>query len=320
MPLNAVFLALGAGLISAVVFASATTGPPLLRIVLFFLTPLSLYLTGLGLGPRAASIAAIAAIAIVLTIGTPTTAAVYAVSTALPAVALTRLALLSRTEDDTIFWYPIGRIIIAAALFAAAFTTLALMMIGPDTEALAKAVRELIGAFAKAQLTTLPNGETLTEAQLDDIAAATLRTLPWALSMVAMTTMLLNLWLAGRVTLASGRLSRPWPKLAAAALPPSAIWALFAGTAVSFAGGMLGLIGGGFAGAFTLAFALIGLAVAHVVTEGSPWRSFILVFMYTAFAFMTVGAALILACVGVADTVFAYRARNAEPRGRPDPS
>ncbi len=36
-------IALGAGLVSATVFASATTGPLLVRIVLFLLTPLALF-------------------------------------------------------------------------------------------------------------------------------------------------------------------------------------------------------------------------------------------------------------------------------------
>jgi hypothetical protein len=50
MPTNVFILAIAAGVVSAVVFASATTGAMLLRVVLFLLTPLSLYLAGLGLG------------------------------------------------------------------------------------------------------------------------------------------------------------------------------------------------------------------------------------------------------------------------------
>jgi len=53
-------IGLGAGLISAVVFASATTGPLLMRMLLFLLTPLPLFLAGLGLGPITAAIAGIA--------------------------------------------------------------------------------------------------------------------------------------------------------------------------------------------------------------------------------------------------------------------
>ena len=58
MPTNVFILAIAAGVISAVVFASATTGAVLLRVILFLLTPLSLYLAGLGLGVIAGAIAA----------------------------------------------------------------------------------------------------------------------------------------------------------------------------------------------------------------------------------------------------------------------
>ncbi|MFN0219157.1 MAG: DUF2232 domain-containing protein [Hyphomicrobium sp.] len=313
MPLNAIVLALAAGLISAVVFASATTGPVLLRIVLFFLTPLSLYLAGLGLGPRGAAVAAIAAILIILLLANPSTAVVYSLSTAVPAVVLTRSALLSRGEGGDTQWYPVGRLVMTAALFGGVFTVLALLMLGSDADALAKTMRSLVEAFVKTELPNIPGAQPVTEAQIDDIAAATLKTLPWALGMLTMATMLLNLWLAGRITLASGRLTRPWPNLSAAALPAGAIWALLAAVALTFAGGAPGLLAGGFAGALTAAFAIIGLSVAHVVTEGSPWRSFTLAFVYCALLFVTAGAALVLACVGVADTIFAYRARGPTP-------
>lgn len=316
MPINAVILALAAGFISAIVFASATTGPMILRILLFFLTPLSLYLAGLGLGPRAAAIAAIAAVLIILLIANPLTAVVYAASTAAPAIVLTRSALLSRSDSGETEWYPVGRIVMTAALFAGAFTLLALMLLGADLEALTKAMRSVVEAFVKNELPNIPGSTPITDAQIDDIAATTLKTLPWALGMLSMATMLLNLWLAGRITLASGRLLRPWPQLRTLALPNGAAWALLAAVALTFASGAPGLMAGGFAGALTAAFAIVGLAVAHVVTEGSPWRGFILALVYASLLFATVGAALILACIGVADTIFGYRAR--QPRRPPD--
>jgi hypothetical protein len=311
MPINALLLALAAGLVSAIVFASATTGPMALRILLFFLTPLSLYLAGLGLGPRAAAIAAVAAVVIILLLANPLTAIVYAVSTAAPAVMLTRSALLSRSDGDATEWYPIGRIVMMAALFAGAFTLLALMLLGADLDALTKAMRSVVETFVKTELPSIPGAAPITDAQIDDITATTLKTLPWALGMLTLATMLLNLWLAGRITLASGRLIRPWPKFSEIALPNGATWALLAAVALTFATGAPGLMAGGFAGALMTAFALVGLAVAHVVTEGSPWRGFILALVYASLLFATVGAAVILACVGIADTIFGYRARAA---------
>ena len=43
---------------------------------------------------------------------------------------------------------------------------------------------------------------------------------PPAAAIVAMMTLTLNLWLAGKITATSGRLHRPWPDLKSAELPP----------------------------------------------------------------------------------------------------
>jgi hypothetical protein len=311
MPLNTILLAIAAGIISAVVFASATTGGMLIRLVLFFLTPLSLYLAGLGLGPRAVAIAALSATLTILLLTTPVAAVAYAVSSAVPAIILTRLALLNRTTDDTVEWYPIGRMVATAAVFGGAFAVMALLLLGGDTEALSKSMRTLVETFVKSELPSLPGAPTITEAQIDEITATTLKTMPWALGIVATATILLNLWLAARITLASGRLVRPWPDLSSMSLPSGATFALLGATLLTFTSGIVGLAAGGFAGAFTSAFALLGLAVAHVVTRGSPWRSFILTFLYTGLAVFTAGAALILALAGLAETVFKYREARA---------
>ncbi len=318
MPYNTVLLALAAGLISAVVFASATTGPVLARFVLFFLTPLSLYLAGLGLGPAAGALAAFAATTIILLIASPVTAFVYAISTGGPAVIVTRLALLSRGEGEAQEWYPIGRIVAAAAVFGGVLAALILVLMGGDVEALTKAMRGVVENFIKTELPGLPGAPEMTETQVGEITATAVRSLPWALGILATTTILLNVWLAGRVTLASGLLARPWPDLAAIWLPAGATFALLAATAATFTDGMPGLIAGGFAGAFTLAFALIGLAVAHVVSRGSPWRNFLLTGLYGALFVFLGPVSLVLAIVGLADTIFGYRtASDRDPPSNP---
>lgn len=312
MPINAILLAIAAGLISAIVFASATTGALLVRLVLFFLTPLSLYLAGLGLGTVGVGIAAVTATATIVALASPLAGVIYAVSTAVPAVVLSRLALLNRTTDDgTAEWYPLGRLVATAAVFGGAFAAFALILLGGSGDDLAKAMRTLVETFVKMELPTIPGAPAVTDAQIDEIAAATLKTLPWALGILTTTTIILNLWLAARITLASGRFVRPWPKLSAIALPNGATFVFLAAIALTFLSGVPALFGGGFAGAFTLAFAIVGLAVVHVLTQGSPWRTFTLAAVYTALGFFTAGAALLLALVGIAETIFKYRATTA---------
>ena len=312
MQTNVFILALAAGLISAIVFASATTGAFVLRIILFLLTPLSLYLTGLGLGPVAAAIAAITATATVLLIANPLAAEVYAISTALPAVFCTRLALLNREVDGEREWYPIGRIAVTAAIFAAIFAMLALLLMGGDVDTLTKMLRTVVELFVKTELAHIPGAPAIGPAEIDDITRSTLSSLPWALGLLAMGTILLNLWLAGRITLASGRLQRPWPDLATFSLPPTATFTLLIAIALSFVGGIAGLLAAGVAAPFTLAFALVGLAAIHALTRGSPWRTFILTALYVGVLFVPY-IGLLLAIGGLAETVFHYRAAGRPP-------
>jgi len=318
MPTNALLLALAAGLISAVVFASATTGPMLLRFVLFFLTPLSLYLAGLGLGQVAVAIAAIAATLLITLLATPLTALGYAVTSAVPALVTTRLALLSRPiSDDVQEWYPVGRIVAAAAFFGGAFAILVLVLMGGDTASLTKIMRDVVDAFVKSQIANLPGAPTFTDDQITELAKTTLNSLPWVLGGLGMATILFNLWLAGRITLASGRLVRPWPDLASLELPASALFALMIAMVLTFLGEMPGLFAGGIAGAFLIAFALVGLALAHTLTRDSPWRNFTLAALYGALLFFTAPALALLAIAGLAETVFGYRSiRTGVP---PDP-
>ena len=313
MPVNVLLLAVAAGFISAIVFASATTGAILLRLVLFFLTPLSLYLAGLGLGTIAAGIAAVTATATVLLIANPLAAEVYAISTALPAVVCTRFAVLSRDADGVREWYPIGRIIVIAAIFAGVFAVAALILMGGDVDTLTKLLRAIIDAFVKTELVHIPGATEIKGEQFDEITRSTLFSLPWALGLLAMGTILLNLWLAGRITLASGRLERPWPDLSQFTMPAGATFVLLVAVGLTFLGGISGLLAAGIAAPFMLAFALVGLAAAHALTRGSPWRALILAALYTGVLFIP-HIGLLLALAGLAETIFCYRTAGGPPQ------
>lgn len=313
MPTKVFLLAIAAGVISAVVFASATTGAMMLRVILFLLTPLSLYLAGLGLGVIAGAIAAITATTVVMLMANPLTAEVYAISTAIPAVICTRFTLMSRGPEDDREWYPIGRVVVVAALFAGVFAMLALILMGGDVDTLTKMLRGAVESFVKSELSQIPGAPEIGEAEVDQITRSTLATLPWALGLLAMATTLLNLWLAARITLASGRLVRPWPDLAQFKMPAGATLALFAAIGLTFTGGLTGLLAAGVAAPFTLAFALVGLGLVHVLTRGSQWRTFILSALYIG-AVLVPHIGLLLALVGLAETVFGYRTTGKPPQ------
>lgn len=314
---QSIFLGLAAGCISAIVFASATAGAMLSRLILFLLTPFSLYLAGLGLGFGPLLIGAAAATAIILFLSNPLTALVYAASEALPAIVLTRLTLTAREGDGKLHWYPLGRIIISAALISGALSFVYLALQGADIEALTKAVRPEIENFAKS-LASVPGGaEALGETQIGELTSIVVASLPGAVSLSLMITALASLWLAGRVTLASGRLLRPWPDFSKIELPLGSAVLLVAATVLSFTSDRMWLLSDGLASALRLAFALLGLAVLHHVTRGSPWRGFVLTITYAGLLILSKHAMLILSLIGLAETAFHYR--NSAQRAAPPP-
>lgn len=312
------FLGLAAGFASAIIFVSAATGPLLSRLLLVMLTPLPLYLAGLGLGLLPALLAAVSATALIFVAlpSIPTFALGYAATQAFPAVVLTRLVLLSRDRDGVTAWYPPGRILIAAALMAGAFAFAAMLSQGADMETLTKSVRPLIDDF-KAWLPTLPNGEPLGEEQLKDITAAIVSGIPGGVALSVMITTLASLWLAGRVTLAAGQLKRPWPDFTRLELPMGSAIILVLATAVSFTSDQAWLLADGLATALRFAFALLGLAVIHYVAKESAWRGFMLTGVYAALFVLAKYMLLILTIIGLAETIFHYRyaARRPPPEG-----
>lgn len=311
-------IALGAGLVSAVVFASATTGPLLMRMALFLLTPLALFLAGLGLGPATAAIAGIAGCAIVFAAGSATAALVFAASQALPVFVLVYLASLNRPAPEGTQWYPVGRLVIAAALMAGLFATLTLILLGGDIEALRASLRSLLESFVRTELPKMPDAPTFGPAELDEATTVALALLPAASAISTMGSLIFNMWLAGRITLASGRLQRPWPDLAAIAYPTVTPLLLAVATGAAFLSGLPGLIAAGFAGPLFFAYVLMGLAVIHYVTRGHPWRPFALWALYAALFIMNTIASLAVALVGLVDAIWPIRKPAAPRDGPPD--
>ncbi len=307
-------IALGAGLISAVVFASATTGPLLMRMVLFLLTPLALFMAGLGLGPLAAAAAGVAGTLIVFAAGSALHALVFAASQAVPALVLVYLASLARPgTDGAAEWYPAGRLVIAAALIAGAFAALTLFLLGGDIDTLRAALRTMLQSFVDTELPKMPDAPTLGAAEIDEATAIALALLPAASAISTMGSLLFNLWLAGRITLASGRLQRPWPDLAAIVYPPATPLLLAAATGAGFLAGLPGMVAAGFAGPLFFAYVLLGLAVVHYTTRGRPWRPFALWGLYASLFVMNTIASLAIALLGLAEAIWPMRKISPPP-------
>jgi hypothetical protein len=120
----------------------------------------------------------------------------------------------------------------------------------------------------------------------------------------------LNLLFAGRVAQRSGALlAEPEPIADQLVLPRWLAALCLAATGASFLGGATGAFASIVAAALGSAFALLGLAVAHVITRGLPLRAAILLFVYLTLPLVPVLPLLFLAIGGLLEPFRDMRAK-----------
>ena len=302
-----VAIAIAAGCASALMFASIVSGA-LISLVLFYLAPLPLMVAAMGWGPLAATVGGIAAACGIGAIfGLPYCIA-FVVAVALPAWWLGHLVLLGRpsanagSEDGSapaLEWYPVGRILLWIAGFAVLTTMTALLTLGTDAET-------INGALRRGMTRILQSAESREDVEHLVNAIATLA--PIAAAIVATITLTINVWLAGKITMISGRLHRPWPELRSTALPPMTLVVLLVALAFCFVGGLVAMTAQVTATALLFAYALTGFAVLHTITLSLNNRTF---WLSCAYVLVVVFAWPIVAVIalGLSDVVFRLRER-----------
>ena len=315
-----VLIAIAAGAASALMFASIVSGA-LISLLLFYLAPLPLMVAALGWGPLASTIGGIAAASGLGAIfGLPYCIA-FVVTVALPAWWLGHLALLGRPAVGAssgngaapvardLEWYPVGRILLWIAGFAALTTMAALFTLGADAETITGALRRgLLRIIGPRDVGS--TGET--EQWIDAFVAIA----PAAAAIVAMMTLTLNLWLAAKITATSGRWHRPWPDLKGTALPAMMLPGLCVAIALCFTGGLLAIMAEIVTTVLGMAYALVGFAVLHTVTLALKSRALWLGCVYAVVVVFS-WPVLAMATLGLADAVFGIRQRYL--KGRPPP-
>lgn len=302
-------IGLGAGLLSALLFASASTGTVLGLFVLFFLSPLPIAVAGLGWGWRSAAAAALAAIVAIAIIVAPRAAAFHGFAIGAPTALLSYLALLNRsvttdTGTTAIEWYPLGRIVATAAILAGSLGAIGLLTTASDVEGL----RDMLHTALERMFTRPPGApaapkgsEANTVDQVNALTGVMIGLFTASQATMWFIVAMLNLWLAGHVVARSDRLVRPWPDLSALRLPPAMPIVLAVALAASFAPGFPGMIGSGYAAAILVAYVTVGLAIVHSVTRGHPMRPAILSGTYAGLLVFAVIAAPVLALIGLAE-------------------
>jgi hypothetical protein len=296
-----VLVGLGAGAAAALLFASVVSGS-LVAVFLFYLAPLPIMIAALGWSHMAGLIAAASATALVAILS-----GVFLI--AVPVIAfgawwLGYLALLARPATNggggALEWYPVGRLVLWAAVIGTLIVAAAVPNFGTDQESLQAALRKTYERILRDQ------------ALIDVLVVA----VPPAAAVFSTITNVFNLWLAARVVKISGRLKRPWPDLAALALPASSSALLAAAIAGSFLPDLPGLLSGVFAASLLMAFAILGFAVLHAITRGMRARIVMLTGLYAA-AMVLGWPVLAMAFVGLAEAILNIRSRVARKRGPP---
>jgi len=325
---NALPIGLAGGLAAALLF-SAVLGGGALGLPLFALSPLPLAIAGLGWGTLAAVVAAV--------VGTAGSAAVaaYAIDPAAgpyagllfallagPLAWYAHLAGLARPVDPArpdagLEWYPLARVFLALTLGTTAALVVAGVVIGVDVDEVAGEMADRILEMAAT------TGETgmPSRPEMVEVARFYVRLMPATVTMVWLSMIAFDLWLAGRIVRISGRLRRPWTPVAEAVGLPKGLIAVFVvALFVVPVDGPVGLVAGAVAGGLGMAFALVGFAVVHVKLRAHPARQIILATLYGG-TFLFSLPLIPIALVGMADTVVGFRAKRlaagGPPPGRP---
>ena len=314
-------IGIGAGAATALLFASVASGSPL-SVVLFYLAPLPILLAALGWSHWAALVAAVFASAGLAAVFSSYFFVMFLIGVGLPAWWLGYLTLLARPVEgapDGLEWYPVGHLVVWAAILGAGVVVAGMLHFGTDEESFRSSLRSFMermlrgGARAPTLPAELPQGTDMGRV-IDFLVIA----LPPTAAVVTTITNLLNLWLASRVARISGRLRRPPSDLASMQFPAYAPALIAAAVAVSFVPGLIGSFGTVFTVSILMAYAILGLAVMHAITRGMASRPIALGGLYAVLIFFG-WPVLILSMLGLADTAFDLRGRAARRRGPPPP-
>lgn len=304
---NAYLIAAGAGFVSAMAFVSAMMGSPFTSFFLFLIAALPLYVAGVGWTWAAALLASALGTLALIAFGAKEAAVIYAGLLGMPAVLLTQLAEQRRalpTADTVVVrWASPGIIVLAAATLASVISVTFVSLLHENMPAVREEIIKLVQSTPQ-----IAGNQQLTPEQISQIAEMVVALVPAAAAIVPMIGALVNLWLAGRITLAAGQLRRPWPDLPAMRFPRGTPLILAtAAFGASSLTGLPGMISVAVFGAFFVAYLLVGLAVIHYLTRGKSWRTFALSGVYVGLFLVNVWLAFPIILLGLADTVFSLR-------------
>lgn len=308
-----ILIGLGAGLAAALLFAGLISGT-VLAFPLFLISPLPIAIAGLSFGTwSGATAAALASALIAFAIG-PFAGLLYFILFAGPTAWTAHLVGLSRGGDgspETREWFPLDAILFRIALVSAAGVVICGFLLGYDPTVLVdQTVGVLESWLAQGGGTDIPSRD-----EIEPLVRFNILLMPVTTACVSLGILILNNWLGARIARLSGQFHRPWTPLWTISLQRLAGPVFGIAVVAAFLPGPPGQIAGVLAGAMGFAFALTGFGCLHAFLRGRPAKVVVLFVAY-AISFVFVLPVVLLAILGVADTVFQFRARRLAGDGR----
>ncbi len=299
-----ILIAIACGLLTAMInVAPFSLGG--IGLILTPFTVLPIFVSVLGFGTRAGLISgAIATVALAAMTGILSAIAFFVLLVA-PPLWVGHLAGLVRREDGAEEWYPLNNILLHLALASALVVIVVLLASGITEENSAAMLRELMSQLQAANGAGAPNAAAV-EQQIRTLIGVLPVTMP--ASIIVMQA--INFNLGARIARSQGWMLRPQDDIPMTTALPFIALGIF-GLALLFSmfGGSLGVAGKIFAGAFGMAFALVGLATMHALTRGMGVRPVILAVSYIAILF-TIKPLVGFAILGIVETLLGLRARR----------
>ena len=302
---TALAVALAGGVASALLYVSVQSGG-FGALILVYLAPLPLFVTGLWLGTTAVAVAgAIAAAVVLLATGSPLATAGYAATGVLPAVLVVRQALLARPAvdggGDGIEWYPPGHLLMGLTGLGIAGILIAVLLASGEPGGLEAMVREMLRGMAEQ---FAPEGEPPPDEAFGFASA-----MPGIMAVSWLLMTIVNATLAQGLLMRFGRNRRPPMRLAELELPawapPAFAVAVLGAMALP---GMAGFVALNAAIVLALPFAFAGLAVVHVFAARQRSRTALLVGFYL-FLFLFGWPIVIMVGLGVIEQWMGLRRR-----------
>lgn len=324
---NRIGVALGAGIASALLFAVTIQGTAL-ALALAYLAPLPIMIATLGWGLDAGGIAFAAGIVVVAGAVDALTAVGFALTVALPSVALAGLAWLKDTRirradpDMPPVRATLGQLAMLAAGIGITISAGALITMIVANGGYEKGVAGVSQWLQPELESAVSDASALPDSMTGEgLARLIVRFAPPAIAGSATLMLIVNLYLSARTALLSQRLPRPWSDIPSNyALPaPLGGVALLSGVVWALAPAPVSVFASILCGGLAVIYVLLGLTALHALTRRAPARMALIGALYLACLVAPQWVLPPVALIGLAESFAGLRARAlAPPRPKPE--